>query len=213
MSKEPIGSFRNKMPYGSVLRFSGKGVFVRIQMLSVLAFSAAASADSLVVGLSYGLRKIKVDWKSNLVVALLSLAGTVCSMILGRMLLPVLPDRFENVLGGGIIMGIGLFSLLRPWFSQKGKDGRERVPRALTLKSTLLLGAALAVNNIGLGVGASITGMRLVPTAACAFLCSLLFFFGGNWIGGLREGGTIGWLAEPVANLLMVGLGIFEILV
>ena len=190
MRKEPIGSFRNKMPYGSVLRFSGKGVFVRIQMISVLAFSAAASADSLVVGLSYGLRKIKVDWKSNLVVALLSLAGTVCSMILGRMLLPVLPDRF-----------------------QKGKDGRERVPRALTLKSTLLLGAALAVNNIGLGVGASITGMRLVPTAACAFLCSLLFFFGGNWIGGLREGGTIGWLAEPVANLLMVGLGIFEILV
>ena len=83
----------------------------------------------------------------------------------------------------------------------------------MTLKTTLLLGAALAVNNIGLGVGASITGMRLVPTAACAFLCSLLFFFGGNWIGGLREGGTIGWLAEPVANLLMVGLGIFEILV
>ena len=130
MREEPIGSFRNKIPYGSVLRFSGKGVFVRIQMLSVLAFSAAASADSLVVGLSYGLRKIRVDWKSNLVVALLSLAGTVCSMLLGRMLLPVLPDRFENVLGGGIIMGIGLFGLLRPWFSQKGKDGRERVPRA-----------------------------------------------------------------------------------
>ena len=125
MRKEPIGSFRNKMPYGSVLRFSGKGVFVRIQMLSVLAFSAAASADSLVVGLSYGLRKIKVDWKSNLVVALLSLAGTVCSMILGRMLLPVLPDRFENVLGGGIIMGIGLFSLLRPWFSQKDVYKRQ----------------------------------------------------------------------------------------
>ena len=75
MRKEPIGSFRNKMPYGSVLRFSGKGVFVRIQMISVLAFPQRQARTALVVGLSYGLRKIKVDWKSNLVVALLSLAG------------------------------------------------------------------------------------------------------------------------------------------
>lgn len=183
-----------------------------LHLLSSLLFGVSASADSLVMGLSYGIRKTPIGWKANLLAGLICLAGTVLSMALGQGALAFLSPHFAGLAGGALILSIGAAGLACFWRSRK--KGREAdAVHPITLRQTVALGLALAVNNMALGVGAGITGLALAPTALSTLACSLMFLYGGNRLGQTRLSEPVGKFAEPLAGLLMIGLGLYEIFV
>ena len=53
--------------------------------LAVLLFSASVTCDSLIIGLSYGARKIKISFTSNLIVGIISCLGTMLGMYIGNL--------------------------------------------------------------------------------------------------------------------------------
>lgn len=130
-------------------------------------------------------------------------------MSLGRSLLLFLPEGLASGLGSLIIMAIGLWGLVGWWL---GRDGELEEEPALSLQAAATLGFALAVNNIGLGVGASITGIPLVPASVGSFVCSLLFLSLGNRFGRSKVSEAVGRYAEPAADLIMIALGVFQVL-
>ena len=69
------------------------------------------------------------------------------------------------------------------------------------------------LNNIGLGIGASITGLPVLSTALGSFLFSLVFLYIGNLVGRSKLSEVVGAFAEPLAALLMIGLGVYEIFI
>lgn len=186
---------------------------MQLHLLSTLLFVFTANADNLAVGLSYGIKKVPIGWRANLVIALITLIGTVSSMLFGKSILLLLPEHFAGILGGLIIILIGLAGLIR-FFVQKrtGTPENTRI-QALTIKEAVLLALALTINNIGLGIGASITGLPISTTAACSFLSSVLLLRWGNRIGRSRLAKLVGSYAEPLANLLIISLGIYEIFI
>ena len=184
-----------------------------MHLLSSFLFGLSSNTDNLVVGLSYGMRKIPIHWLANLLVGMVTVTGTVLSMVLGKSILRFLPERLAGIFGSAVIMIIGIVGLVRYFINRSRDDRRENASCSLSIREALLLGAALTVNNIGLGIGASITGLTVAPTALCSFLLSLLFLYVGNRIGRTRLSDLIGRFAEPAANLLMVGLGIYEIFI
>ena len=83
----------------------------------------------------------------------------------------------------------------------------------LGLRESAALAAALMVNNMGLGVGARITGLSIVKTTACTFVCSLILLAGGAAVGRRFGGGHLGRYAGVCSAALIVALGVYELFI
>ena len=55
-----------------------------MQLFPSLLFGISASLDALLVGISYGLRKVRIRLWQNLVISLVTLSGTCLSVGLDR---------------------------------------------------------------------------------------------------------------------------------
>ena len=177
-------------------------------ILSAVLLGVSSNLDCLAVGLSYGLRKKQVGLVASLIIGLLSFSGTIFSMILGRGVAQLLPSRLPNLAGGLLIFLIGLLGLLRCMLGSGENAGDLR--QDLSWKEAMTLGLVLALNNAGLGMGASMTGMGILSTACLVLLFCLLFLYGGNRLGKLRLTERAGRLTEYLAHGLMLVLGIYE---
>lgn len=184
-----------------------------LHLFSALLFGVSSNIDNLVVGLSYGIKKTKINWNTNGIVGLISFTGTVLSMLLGKSLLTVLPQGLPNLFGGLVIMLIGAAGFIRFLIGRNSGQTEETAVTVISTREAFLLGFALTVNNAGLGVGASITGLPVLPTALCSFFFSLFFLYAGNRIGSTGLPRRFERLAEPAADLLMVVLGLYEIFI
>ena len=143
-------------------------------------------------------------------------------MILGQSLLCFLPLDFARFLGSAVMMGLGLGCLWNVWKNRKEPAGEEQWPsrhpeqfdkdgsRHIDWKESLALGGALALNNVGLGLGAGAVGLRLVPACTAVFCVSFGLLYGGNFLGRKRRKQDSGRGMEALSGLLMVLLGMWE---
>ena len=214
-----------------------------MQIFSSLLFGVSASLDALILGISYGIRKVHITFWQNLFISLITLSGTCLAIGFGRWqsvllqnLLPGLSDSIplERCIGSMALILFGLYYLFkfmlslckkcvkipnskenedasqRGCYSQKRTLLSESSPSDLTVKGSLLLGLALSANNMGIGLGASIAGLSLLPAAISTFLFSAIFLRLGNCLGKSHLSDFLGQAATPVSGLLLLGLGICE---
>ena len=196
-----------------------------MQLFPSLLFGISASLDALLVGISYGLRKVRIRLWQNLVISLVTLSGTCLSVGLGAWLAPLLPGILSRLAGSLILIFLGLYYIMK-WLSVilRGRAGSsparseasicsegESFPPGLSLPEVLLLSLTLSVNNIGIGLSASMAGLPFLPAAAATFLCSVLLLLMGNRLGRSRMLGLIGHLADPIAGGLLIGLALLQI--
>ncbi|MFC3039601.1 sporulation membrane protein YtaF [Virgibacillus xinjiangensis] len=159
----------------------------------------AVSLDGLGVGITYGMRKIKVPLAALMIIMLCSGIIVLLSMIIGHTLSSFISPEMTQMLGGGILVFLGLFSLyniIRP-----EKEGAESSQNILTTVlatpdkadldrsgiispgEALLLGAALALDAFGAGIAASMIGYAAALTAALIACMSGLFLYSGMKLG------------------------------
>ncbi|NRV14874.1 putative Mn2+ efflux pump MntP [Clostridium beijerinckii] len=87
-----------------------------ILILSALLFSLSSNLDNLVIGIAYGIKKIRIGTAANLIVALVTSTGTFLSMLLGIYVSKFLPSFLSNSLGAGIIIILGLYFVIQSIF-------------------------------------------------------------------------------------------------
>ncbi len=191
-----------------------------MQIISSLLFGVSASLDALLIGISYGVRRIRILLWQNLLISFVTLAGTCLCIGLGSFLAPLLPIFVCRLAGSGILILLGLYYLLKfmmralKKYHQKanfteGSSLPENAP-VLSARAVLLLGAALSLNNMGIGLGASITGLQLLPAAISTLLLSVLFLFAGNRLGRSKILQLAGVFADPVSGVLLIALGVYQ---
>ena len=195
-------------------------------IISVLIFAVAANFDNLVVGISFGIKKIHISILANLIIAFISFTGTFLSMSLGKATADYFPIVISNIFGGVIIIAIGMASLTKYIQSKKYSPDRDGL---LPLKNSekydknsnkridfieaISLGIALSTNNIGLGIGASITGLPIWLASICSFFISIIFIFIGNLLGNKLMPSFIQKYAELIAAVSIIILGLCEIII
>lgn len=192
-----------------------------MHFISIILFAISSNMDNMVVGLSYGIRRIHITWSANLVIGLITLTGTVAAMGAGKSIEAFLPQKAACLAGSLIILFMGAAGLARICFhrlknrndSRKDEKAEPEELLPLELKQAFLLGSALTLNNIGLGVGASITGLPVLLTASSSFFFSMILLFWGNQVGKSRLSKLVGGHAEVIANVIMIMLGLYEIFV
>lgn len=204
-----------------------------------LLFGVSASLDALLVGISYGIRRVRIRLMQNLAISLVTLLGTCLSVGLGHRLAAILPSMIGEYAGSLVLIILGLYYIVK-WMKAHRHSLQAKTPPAaiqavgmdssekktlyqntdpspepifsLKLTEVLSLSLTLSVNNLSAGFSASLAGLPLAPAAASTFLCSVLFLFTGNRLGRSRWLQVAGCLAEPLSGLMLMGLGTLQLL-
>lgn len=195
----------------------------------------AVSLDGFGVGISYGMRKIRVPLMALLIIMLCSGTVVLISMTIGHMLNHVISPQIASMLGGFILIFLGLFSLmniirLKTSSKEASKTSTsEKENRFTTIITTpdradwdesgnispneaLLLGVALSLDAFGAGIGASIIGYSPIMTPILISLMSGLFVFSGMKIGLFLSKSKQMQQISFIAPLLLIILGILNII-
>ena len=69
-----------------------------MSILPPLLFGISASLDALLVGMALGLQKVPLPARHNLLISTVTLIGTVISIGLGNLLLPLFPIGISTLL-------------------------------------------------------------------------------------------------------------------
>lgn len=195
-----------------------------MQMLPSLLFGISASLDGLLVGVGFGLRQVRIRIWQNLTISLVTLLGTCLSAALGSRLLSLLPPFFSGCVGSLILMLLGIYYITK-WLAaslrnrQAGTGENRELTGAsatgalpgLSIWETCFFSLSLSVNNVGIGLSASMAGLPLIPAAASTFGCSILFLLIGNRMGRSQLLQFIGNAADPISGLLLIGLGMIQL--
>ena len=209
-----------------------------MQLFSSLLFGVSASLDALLLGITYGIRKVHIKLWQNLFISLITLLGTCISVGFGSWLGPLLPVSLGKWIGSITLMAFGIYYLLKfmiPFckrylhnftslqkskLTKTGRPGETHETSACScepsaspasMKNVLFLGVSLSANNIGIGLGASIAGLSLLSAAITTFLFSAVFLSLGNRMGRGRLSDLLGYTADPISGLLLLGLGACEL--
>lgn len=194
---------------------------------SSLLFGISASLDALLVGVTYGIRGIRIRLWQNLLISLITLLGTCLSIGLGHRLIRFLPKAIGNYAGSLILILLGLYYIVK-WMLPLLKDlcriesavpdsGQEITSASLSSPSSRLklsevfaLSLTLSLNNLSAGLSASLAGLTLLPAGISTFICSVLFLFTGNRLGRNPMLQLTGKAAEPLSGALLMGLGMVQ---
>ncbi|MGM0712893.1 MntP/YtaF family protein [Brevibacillus parabrevis] len=100
--------------------------------LALLLVSLAISMDSVSVGLTYGLRNMKMPFLSLVVISGCSFAVVYGVMLVGSSLTNWLTPEIGKHIGAAVLILMGLFTLWRLFFSrQEGEKGPEQAQPCL----------------------------------------------------------------------------------
>jgi putative sporulation protein YtaF len=177
---------------------------------SFVLLALAVSLDSFGAGLTYGMKSIKIPFRSILIIAICSAVTFLLSMLLGFTLEQFITKKTGEVLGGLILLGIGVYSLWQVFLPEK--ENIEKEPKNIVLfeikslgivihilkkpvmadidKSgsitgweAVLLGIALSLDAFGAGIGAALIDLSPLLTTTSIAVMSALFLWGGMALG------------------------------
>ncbi|NRG43655.1 sporulation membrane protein YtaF [Bacillus sp. CRN 9] len=209
------------------------------QMIALLILAVAVSLDSFSVGLTYGLRKMKIPIKSILIIACCSAFTLLISMGIGHTIARFISPAFADSLGGIILIVLGAWVLYQFFRPEKVKEvlPHEKIIVNFEIKSlglvinilrkpmaadidksgtitgieAFLLGFALSLDAFGAGIGAAMLGYSPYYLAVSVAVMSSLFVFAGMRIGDVFS--NVSWMQRCsfIPGLLLIIIGIWKI--
>ncbi|MGC4376131.1 sporulation membrane protein YtaF [Fictibacillus sp. Mic-4] len=180
--------------------------------ISMLLLAVAVSLDSFGVGLTYGIKGIKIPIKSILIISCCSASTLLISMGFGHIIEQFLSPKVGEVFGGLILFLIGtyfLFQVLKPKKENEQVEQSEKTIVKLEIKKlgimiqilkkpviadldqsgsingweAVLLGVALSLDAFGAGIGAALIHLPPIWTAVFAAAMSSIFVLFGMRLG------------------------------
>ncbi|SHJ94299.1 sporulation membrane protein YtaF [Desulforamulus aeronauticus] len=199
--------------------------------LIILGFALASSIDNLGVGISYGIRGIRIGLSSNFLVAIICFLFSATGIFFGQWLSKVLPGIFPILAGAFFlfVIGIRIILLAAPRKQRISQEvtSDEKPIKAFTeileypekadvdksgdigLAEAIILGIALSVNALTNGLGAGLLGLSPFVISLAAAIGSFITVWAGVALGGkvaaIRIGSfTIGQFGTILSGILLV---------
>ena len=205
---------------------------MNLYLISVLLFALSANLDNLTVAITFGMRKIKLNFFINFLIAVITGVGTFLSMSIGRVIGQFFSASVSNTLGSVILILIGVWFLKD--FFKKPRENKECPKKEKVNLNTMLedpetadldksgtidagesaiLALALTINNFGMGVGASISGLNICATTIFTFLISMVSITVGYQVGKSCIPKSLCRFVPLISGGIVIALGIFEMLI
>jgi len=206
--------------------------------LTLLLLALAVSLDSFSVGFTYGLRKMRIPFKSIMIIACCSAFTLMIAMFIGHLIQQFLFPELAEKIGGVILIILGGWIIYQFFRPDKDKDAllHEKMIVNLEIKSlglvihilrkpmsadfdqsgtitgleAFMLGLALSLDAFGAGIGAVMLGLSPFYLAlSVAVLSSLLVFLGMRMGAYLSQ---ISWLQKIsfLPGILLIAIGLLR---
>lgn len=205
-------------------------------LVATILLAVALSLDGLGVGLSYGLRQIRLPWPSLALVALITVAVSFLSMVTGKAAINIFSPELTGRLGAVILLALGLAILVEAYLKQDKHLTPERtlvkfcLPRfglavqilkepveadwdksgTISSHESLALGIALALDTAGVGFGAAAAGFSLVLVPLFTGTCLFIMVAAGMYLGGRCRLEWITRKGAAIPGLILIALGIWR---
>ena len=184
---------------------------IGMNLLGVLLLAVSLSMDALGIGVSYGVRKIRVPLAAKVIICAISVAMMGLSILLGSLILLVVPPPAAKLLGALMLALLGVFVIAQAFWKREEKPKKPKKaarsimlkPLGITIKiirnppscdfdaskaldgfEALYLGAAMSVDSVGVGVSSAVMGLNTLLVPVTAGLFQMLFLSAGVWLGG-----------------------------
>ena len=88
-------------------------------LFNILILAFSSSIDSFGIGITYGLRKIKLSYLSNITLFIISIIITSLSILIGKNLNYILPEFITSLIGSLLLILMGSLIIFQQRQSQK----------------------------------------------------------------------------------------------
>lgn len=209
-----------------------------MQILAVIFFALAVSADGFIAGLAYGINRIRIALIPLLVIAAASALAVSCSMLLGRGIAAILPPGSGGKIGALMLIAMGfifLFKALRELLNNLSADANQplvtlnlksmgivinilKEPAAadmdasgeISRKEAFFLGLALALDAMGAGIGIAMAGYNILFTALTVGVLKFILVSSGIIIGKHMKNEAIRGIVSFIPGFIFLIIGITE---
>lgn len=208
---------------------------------SLLLLSFAVSLDGFGVGMTYGVRKIRIPALSTFIISLCSGLMMGISMLVGTAMSDWMSAKGASIAGAVILIGIGGWALFQ-FMRQQGEEDDRPAPRrsvwtfelkrfgliiqilrkpsdadvdrsgTISAGEAFLLGTALSLDACGAGIGAGLVGFPPVWTAISIAAASGTFLWLGTRVGFWAAGWSWVRRLTVLPGLILIAMGIFKLL-
>ncbi|MDR3603381.1 MAG: sporulation membrane protein YtaF [Syntrophaceae bacterium] len=211
-----------------------------LHILTIFLLALSSNLDNIGVGTSYGARGINIPFSSNLLIAVITSAGTFLSMTIGNGISTVINPDFANAVGALLIGGTGVWVFIQELLRRDEDKGdasellqetnfsnQSVFRKALTIldhpfladtdfsghisvKEGFLLAFALTLNNLTNGIGAGLLGLNITLTTAFVVVLSIVTIWFGIQFGRYSGVHWFGRFSGRISGLILIFLGIYE---
>ena len=160
-------------------------------LLNSFIFAVSSSIDSLGIGITYGIKNMKISFFSKFILFIISISITYFALFLGNLLSNVLSVFFTIIIGSGILIFMGAYIIYEALRTKRNDFNIFNNPissdfnhsKTIEPKEALFLAIALSLDSFCIGTGSSMIGIEsnIFPFfVSCFQLCFLIF---GTFLG------------------------------
>lgn len=185
-----------------------------IYFITAILFSFSANIDNIIIGISYGIKKIHISIFKNFIISSFTALFSFLSMYLGSSIALLLSETTANLLGAFTLMIIGIYTFLKEFFQKRKEISlcQTRTLNRLNLRELITIIMILSINNIAVGVAASVAGIDILVATICTFLFSFVLLKLGNFIGHKAMNNKfIEKYSNVISSIILIIIGILQI--
>lgn len=160
-------------------------------LLNSFILAISSSIDSLGIGITYGIKNMKISIFSRLILFFISIVITYFALFLGTIFKNVFSDFFTIILGSGFLVFMGIYIIFKALKIKKNDSNIFNDPiysdfncsKTIEPKEALFLAFALSLDSFGIGIGGSIGNINLLFFPIFVSILQLFFLCFGIWLG------------------------------
>lgn len=150
-------------------------------LFNCILLALSVSIDSLTIGISYGLKKTKINNISNIILFAISFCITCGSIFLGHYISALFTPILSTILGSSFLIILGIYNIYKS-LNASPTDYDIDHSNNIDAHESIFLGLALSIDSICVGIGSGIIGLNdiILPFFVATF--QLAFLNCGNSI-------------------------------
>lgn len=165
----------------------------------------SSNIDNVGIGLSYGVRGTRVPWLFSTMMALTSFVACFMGGFTAIHLGHVIPAVLSNWLGSGILVCLGLWTIIQTLFiaSYDEVDTRQ-----IGFSEMMFIALAQGLSDLSVGFGVGFAKLHVFYIAVSVGVFSFLFFLVPIWLGVRFTPQKLGKSATVFSGLLLIFIGL-----
>ncbi|MGG0461343.1 manganese efflux pump [Priestia aryabhattai] len=185
----------------------------KMEWLFILGFALSSSIDNFGVGISYGVRKVRIKWLSNLLIATICFLFSMVGITFGKWISIILPGVFHVIVAVVLLTLIGIRIILlvgsqrNNGIDELDSTGQGKV-RSIGWIESSVLGVALSANALTNGLGAGLLGLSPLAISLTSAFGSFITVWLGGMVGQKAANVQIGKFTLSQCGTLISGITI-----